>query len=125
MDKVTTIGVIETLAALRRAGDSLPALEDKLQYAMKHMKDHWMVTNNFEQFQAAISAVLAYLKEDSEDFIRLKHEIDGIRQLNAYISAAQAGLDLQFDMGEKKDIKPVKIAEMWRDINEPENKFSS
>src|SRR5712671_2824152 len=65
-------------------------LEDKLRAAMNAAKDHWMVLDKDVQLRGAIGAVMLHYGKDSEEYKRLAFEVEQLRKLSAFLTAAQA-----------------------------------
>ena len=66
------VAMTEAKASIdREDGD----LTDKIKAAMKCTKDHWMCTNETDQFIAAIGAVMNHYGKDSAEHERLLNEV--------------------------------------------------
>ena len=87
--------------------------EEKLRGAFKAARGHWMVLNETHQFKGALAAVLDAI-QGTPDYDRLAEEIRIVGQFNAFLQAAQSGLDVKMpDLNE--DVKPFGIVGMWRE----------
>lgn len=76
----------------RDAANKFESLEDKITAAMKSACNAWITTNDDERFRGAIGGVLMCYKEDSQEYQRLKKEIEAIKKMSAFFNAANAGL---------------------------------
>src|SRR3990167_2431519 len=94
-------------------------LEDKLRAAMNVAKDHWMVLDRDTQFRGAIGAVMSHYGQDSEEYKRMEHEIDSLRQLSAFLAASQAGLAVALpdttDTQQERP-EPIGIMKIWHEV---------
>lgn len=107
--------------AITEAKSSLVAtdsLEDQLRAAMQVTRNHWMCTDEDEQFRAAIGAVMLHYGEESEEYKRLSSEMAKLRKVNAFLQAAQAGLsvDLSLLPDEDNQYEPIGLLGMWKSI---------
>src|SRR5882762_5263519 len=100
----------------RHVKDCPGGLEDKLRAAMNAAKDHWMVLDKDTQLRGAIGAVMLHYGKDSEEYKRLAYEVDALRKLSAFLSAAQAGLNVSAPELEAERPKRVGIIDMWNKI---------
>jgi hypothetical protein len=82
---------------------------------MKAMRNHWMVTNEDEQFKAAIGAVMTFYGSESEEFKRLEWEMGNINRFSAMMSAAQSGLRVDIDtvIQEEGKYEAIGLLDMW------------
>ncbi len=72
-------------------GDATDA-EEMLRRAFKAAKHHWMVLDADPQLKGALNAVLVKMGDSHPDKQRLETEIRLLGQFNAWLAAAQAGL---------------------------------
>ena len=93
------------------AGD----VKDKLRAAMKVAKNHWMVLDRELQFKGAVGAVLIHYGAGSPEFRRIEAELTKMRQLNAFLMAAQAGLSPQLPEPDADEQEPLGMMMMWND----------
>ena len=81
--------------------------------------NHWMCTNEDEQFRAAIGAVMLHYGKGSDEFIQLETEMKSLNKVSAVIHAAQAGLSVNFDSilnAEDNEYKPIGLLKLWQEI---------
>lgn len=100
----------------RPVKDCAGGLEDKLRAAMNAAKDHWMVLDKDTQLRGAIGAVMIHYGQDSEEYRRLAYEVDALRKLSAFLTAAQAGLDVSIpELGGERPER-IGIVDLWNEI---------
>jgi len=89
-----------------------------LKVAMESTHTHWLMTDEDEQFQAAIAAVMLYYGEDREEYKRLKWEVEQIRKAVALVNAIQVGLSISLDssFGENSKFSPIGLSKLWAEI---------
>jgi hypothetical protein len=98
--------------------DCIGGLEDKLRAAMNAAKNHWMVLDKDTQFRGAVGAVMIHYGKDSEEYKRLAYEVDAMRKLSAFISAAQADLSVELpETSDEPRPEPVGIMKLWQEAN--------
>lgn len=90
-------------------------LEDKLRAAMNVAKDHWMVLDREVQFKGAVGAVMTHYGKDSWEWMRIEAELNKMRQLNAFLMAAQAGLLPSLPEPCTDEPEPIGMMKMWHD----------
>lgn len=104
------VAITETQMCIEKMDDE--PLEARLKKAMQEMQHHWLVTNQEEQFQAAVGAVLITATEEEKERINAE-----LRTLKA-LSAAMSGVPV--DMGRAVDalegIKPVGLTKIWKEV---------
>jgi hypothetical protein len=101
------IAAMEARSALR--GKTFPTLEDKIKAAMRVTKDHWMETDENNQFLAAIEAV--FPECSPEDQAKIKDEISMLQMLGA----ATQGVPVDFSrMPEIKN--PIALRRLWAEV---------
>jgi len=119
----------ETAAALIEAEcrDNLAGLtnaEDMLAVAFKAAHNHWMFTNEQDQFKVAIVAVLITLKSGPE-FDRVNFSLRSLRRVHSLLNALQSGVPVDWEALEKQSEdsdpqKPIPLNQMWCDVKWPE-----
>jgi len=67
---------------------------EMLRKAFKAAKGHWMVLQPDPQLKGALAAVLRKMGEDHPDYERLTTDIKLLGQFNAWLQAAQSGLEV-------------------------------
>jgi hypothetical protein len=90
---------------------------EKLKAAMKATRNHWMATNEDEQFKAAVIAVMLHYGEGTDEYNRLKWELENLKRFSAALSAAQAGISVDFTsvvQEEEKANKPIGLLKLWK-----------
>lgn len=105
MNNTTIIAMTEAVHAIPKDAP----LEDQIRAAMNATRNHWMCTDETEQFKAAIGAVLQHYGEGSPEFARLGWEM---RQI-ARLSAAMSGVPVDWTADEPV-FEPIGIMGMWR-----------
>lgn len=89
-----------------KAGDSL---EDRLRAAMGRTHGHWLITDEDEQFRAAIGAVMLDASEDERE--RLEAEIHKLKTLSALVSGVPVDMDR---VNSADDPEPVGLMKLWK-----------
>jgi hypothetical protein len=84
-------------------------LEGQLRVAMDTTKDHWLITDDYGRFQAAVGAVL--LLSGDKDKERIIKEMRHLRIFSAMIS----GVPVDFAGVEKLE-NPIGLMKMWRGV---------
>ncbi|MDP9090303.1 MAG: hypothetical protein M3O26_16375, partial [Pseudomonadota bacterium] len=69
---------------------------EMMRIAFKTAHNHWMFTNEQDQFKGAIGAVLITLKEGPE-FERLKQSVTQLGKLSAMLNALQQGIPVDME----------------------------
>jgi hypothetical protein len=108
-------------AECRHKFEGLTKAEDLLRVAFKAAFDHWMFTDEQDQFKGAVGAVLITLKE-GEEFERLQKAVKALGRVSALINALQAGIPVDFDSMEKpaEDEPPViPLNQLWCEVKWP------
>ena len=94
-------------------------LEAKIRAAMNVAKDHQMVLDRDTQFRGAIGAVASHYGQDSEEYKRMEHEINSLRQLSAFLVASQVGLAVALpDTADtrQESPEPIGIMKIWHEV---------
>jgi hypothetical protein len=95
-------------AAIRGESDT----KKMLCKAFAAAKNHWMATEPDPQLKGALNAVLKTIGDEHPDRERLEAEIKLIGQFNAWLLAAQNGLQVEApDVPE--DYEPIGIMSLW------------
>ena len=91
-------------------------LISKLMFAMSEARNHWMVTNDDEQFRSAVGAVMLHYGEGSEEFKRLEWEMGNLNRFSAALVAAQQGVMVDFGsvLDSDQEYEPVGLLKLWR-----------
>ena len=98
-------------------------IETRVKKAMKHASTSWCTTNDEHRFIAAVAAVMCSYEDGSEEKEMLENEMKAIRQLNAMLVAAQAGLSVNVpDMRDEEKRTKFGLMNVWREtIKERDN----
>lgn len=115
MNGALLIGVTEAKLDAQRE----PTLEGKLRAAMRTMRDHWMVTNEEEQFRCAVAAVMTLVDDDER--ARLEREMRALNAIGAAITAASSGVrvDIAGTIAEHSNEgqePPIGLLNIWREV---------
>jgi hypothetical protein len=93
------------------------SIEDQLRAAMDVTRNHWMCTDEDQQFRAAVGAVMLHYGAGTPQFIRLERET---RQLQ-HLSAAMSGLSVDWEQAlGGDDYEPIGLLSLWRSISHRE-----
>lgn len=98
-------------AALACKGE--PDLMDRIRKAMNATRNHWMITNENEQFRAAVAA--AIMESVGEERERLERSAKSLNQLGAMLQALQAGVPVDIDAMEKPADDTIPLTKMWNE----------
>ena len=85
--------------------------EEILKEAMSKGKDHWMASTENIAFDAAI--VVAYLKMNDADRVRLKATTDSLKAFNAMISGVPVSMEAVLERVEGIELFP--LHKMWQE----------
>ena len=115
-DMAITIAALEAKIEVDRTQGGI---KEKLGAAMRATRDHWLVTDEDSQFRAAISGVMLYYGEGSEEYNRLRWEMEALNRIGAAISAAMSGIGVDFfsTLGEQK-YEPIGLLKLWREVHD-------
>ena len=91
-------------------------LIEKLKFAMRLVKNHWLVTDPDTQFRGAIGGTMIYYGKESEEFKRMEWELQQLRRLEITIKAAQEGLSTTFNDIPDNQFTPIGLLKLWREI---------
>lgn len=110
-----TIALTEAQSAI--GGDG--TLIEKLKTAMLTTRDHWMCTDENEQFKAAVGAVMLHYGQNSDEFVRLEREMKSLNKVSAALNAAQAGVSVDFNSildAKGDEYEPLGLLKLWRGL---------
>jgi hypothetical protein len=115
----------ETAAALMEAElrDDLRGLtkaEDMLALAFRKAQNHWMFTEEQDQFKGALGAVLISLQSGPE-FDRVQEAIKSLGRASAILNAIQQGVPVDFKEMEKAPADVIPLIRMWCDAKWPQD----
>lgn len=91
-------------------------LHEQLIIAMECTKNHWMVTDEDDQFTAAVAAV--YLIASPEDQKLLADEMKMIRKVNAALNALQQGVKVDMGSIDAYAKPPIGLMDLWHRVKE-------
>ncbi len=111
-----TGGMMIAVHEARSACKGEPDITKRIQKAMKVCKDHWMETNQDNQFRAALAAAIMESDEPEKD--RISRSSHALGRLGAMLNALQAGVpvDLEAMAAEKRDEDLLPLTALWRDL---------
>lgn len=78
-------------------------LTEQIKAAMRVASNHWLITDENEQFQSAIAGVILAVDFDTQE--RIKKELNALRGLTI---GNINGLDFEFE--------PIGLLKLWRQI---------
>lgn len=104
-------------ATIRHECANEPDLEARLRKAMKAARNHWMVTEENEQFKGALAAALMETANEAEKD-RLIRSARALNRVGALIQALQAGVpvDLESMAAEPKDDDLLPLRKIWNEV---------
>lgn len=108
-DAVTSICAMEA----REACKGEPDLIERIRKAMKAVRNHWMVTDETQQFRAAVAA--AILESTGEERERIERSAKELNRVSAMLSALQAGVPVDVEAMEPAPADVIPLAKMWRE----------
>ena len=109
MDNTILIALAEAKSELSLENDLLQNIKD----SMSACKNHWLVTDDDDQFRASVGAVMAFYGEGSDEYKRLKQEMKTLTQFSAMMTAQQAGLNVGFDGIDVME-NPIGLLKLWK-----------
>jgi len=99
----------------------LDKAEDMLRVAFKKAYNHWMFSEEQDQFKGAVGAVLITLKSGPE-FDRVNEALRQLSRASALISALQQGIPVDWDSMEKPDENAppvIPLNQLWCEVKWP------
>lgn len=99
-------------ARSRCAGE--PDITERIKKAMRACHDHWMVTNETEQFRAAVAAAMLESPDEAEKD-RIARSSKALNKVEAMLQALQAGVPVDFESmaAEKQDDDILPLRQLW------------
>lgn len=91
-----------------RAAQSETTLEGRMSTVFKVAREHWMITDEHEQLQGALAALVQLSDEETKE--RILAEVESIKYLNAMLSGVAVDLDRV-----PKLEKPIGLMGKWHD----------
>jgi hypothetical protein len=108
-------GVIMATHEAREACRGEKDIIERLKKAMRVTHDHWMETNESEQFRSAV--VAAMLESDADDSDRIKrsfaHQVKVAALMQALICCVP--VDLEKMAAEPRDPDLIPLQDLWRE----------
>lgn len=114
----------ETAAALMASeiSDKVKGLDavEALKVAFKNAHNHWMFTEEQDQFKGAVGAVLINLKSGPE-FDRVNDALRALGKLSALMGALQTGIPVDIEamlkaQEEDPKVDLIPLNKMWCDV---------
>lgn len=93
------------------------SLVDRLKFAMNKARDHWMATEDIDQLKGAVGAVMLTYEGDSEEYLRIRWELEQMNKLSLILSNAQQGISYSIDsfVNDVNTYEPIGIMKLWRE----------
>jgi hypothetical protein len=92
--------------------DKSATIENRLKQAMKLALNHWLITNEDEQFRSAVGAVLLTASEEEKTLIT--REMVFLRNLSAAITGVSVDFETLFEG--IKDQKVIGLVPLWKEV---------
>lgn len=107
-----TVKVQISIAATkaRQAAEKETTLEGRIRAAMKATRQHWMATEEDDQFKAAVAAI--YELSDEPTRSKILKEMEALRNINALIS----GVPVDLAALPEPDPEPIGLLNYWREV---------
>lgn len=93
----------------REACEAETDLTERIKVAMRHAKDHWMETNEEEQFKGALVAAMDVSTEDEKDLITRS------LQPMKILAAMMSGVPVDFEAVEMQD-DLLSLQKFWHEV---------
>lgn len=111
--KIVLIAAVEAEHAAKDAGGTL---ENRLRAAMQATANHWMATDEGDQFNAAMEGCARTC--DPDELERMEAEMRRLQRLSGLLS----GLPLDWDQiaaeQEAETAEPIGAQKMWREVKD-------
>lgn len=109
-------GLLIATAEARHACKGEPDLMERIKKAMRAALDHWMETDEAQQFRAAVAA--AILESEGAEKERLERSAAALNRLGAILSALQAGVavDLEAEVSKPREDDLIPLRKLWDEI---------
>lgn len=116
MNEGFTGGMMIAVAEARTACKDEPDITERVKKAMKVCHNHWMETNETNQFRSALAAAMLE-SEDEVEKDRIGRSSRALNKLSAMLSALQAGVpvDVEAMAAEKRDEDLLPLMDLWYD----------
>jgi hypothetical protein len=111
MVAVMAIAATEARAACKGEPDVI----ERIKKAMKACRNHWMVTDENEQFRAAVAAAL--LESNGEEKDRIERSAKSLSRVSAMLKAMQAGVpvDIEAMAAEPQESDLIPLNKLWHE----------
>lgn len=104
-------GMMIIVSEAKGRAEGIQDFEEMARVCMDVAANHWMVTDENEQFRGALAAILTLA--DNEYKPRVERTIE----LQKALSAAASGVPVDFGSAlESSDIEPVPLMKWWHEI---------
>ena len=94
----------------REAGKGIDDLEERAKACMKAAHNHWMATDETEQFNGAVAG-LSFLSNEEE-----KERINESIQISNAFGAAMSGVPVDFTEIAKAEVEPIPLMKWWNEV---------
>jgi hypothetical protein len=108
-DATMTIAAMEAREACKGETD----LMERIRKAMKAVRNHWMVTDESQQFRAAIAAAILESSGDERD--RIERSAKELNRVSVILSAFKAGVPVDVEAMEPPAERVIPLTKMWRE----------
>lgn len=112
------------ILAISEINSTIPKVElrDRLIHAMNQARQHWLITDEQEQFRCAAGAVMLSYPPESVEFKRLESEMRNLYRLSVILQATQVGLEIDLEnfidsfQKEINEHEPIGLLSLWREL---------
>jgi hypothetical protein len=94
-----------------------PDLEQRCRKAMKAAANHWMVTEDQQQFKGAIGAVLLAKETTEEEKARINATVRSLAAFNAMVSGVPVDLDAMIKNADEGPA-PIPLVKWWHEVKD-------
>lgn len=93
-------------------------LEQRVKKAMKAARNHWMVTDEKEQFRGAVTAAIVESEGDERD--RIERSVKSLNKIGSMLQALQNGVpvDIEAMASEPKQDDLLPLTKWWHELKE-------
>lgn len=117
MDNCILVAVTEIEMYLK-GKKNLPLVE-RIKYAMQKASNHWLVTNEDDQFRAAIGAVLVTANEEEKE--KINSELKLLKALSAAATGVSVDFTQLFAQLPVSETEPLGLRGIWQEVKEAKN----
>jgi hypothetical protein len=95
-----------------------PDVVERIRKAMRACRNHWMVTNEPDQFRAAVAAAL--LESEGADKDRIERSAAALNKIGAMLGALPAGVpvDIEAMAAEPKQDDLIPLRKLWDETSD-------